>query len=440
MHILAIGLNHTTAPLVLRERLAFSEEEIRAFLAHLTGGEEHPDITEGVVLSTCNRIEVYAASAHADFERLEASLAGARNVSRAEIRPHLYRYRDADAARHLFAVAAGLDSLVLGEAQILGQVRRALALASEAGCTGALLNRLFQAAIHAGKRARAETAIGRNPASVSSLAASLAERVVHPLTEAQVVILGAGEMAELAVEALRKRGAHRICVVNRTLERARALAKRWGAEVETFENLPLVLRSADVLIASTGAAHIVLSAADIAEALRVRPERPLVLIDIAVPRDVDPAAATLPGVRLYDLDHLNTALERSFAERTAEIPRVRAILEEELSDFLRFLHAQSVLPLIVELHTRAEQIRRAELEKTLRRLPNLTDAERARVDTLTQALVNKLLDAPIRRLRAEAACPHGLEYAAVARGLFDLQSNGWCRFAGDDCSPSSAVN
>ncbi len=440
MHILAIGLNHTTAPLALRERLALSEEEIRALLAPLAGGERPAGINELVILSTCNRIEVYAACASADFEGLEMFLSGTRNMPLAEIRPHLYRYRDAEAARHLFEVAAGLDSLVLGEPQILGQVTRALTLASSAGCTGALLHRLFQAAIHAGKRARAETAIGRNPASIPSLAASLAERVFHPLSEAQVVVLGAGEMAELVIEALRKRGAGRICVVNRTLPRARALAERWNAEIETFENLSRVLRSADVLIAATAAAQLVLSAAEVAEALRTRPARPLVLIDIAVPRDIDPEAAALPGVRLYDMDRLNAALEHSLAARVAETRRVRAILEEELHDFLHFLHSLDMLPLIVALHTRAEQIRRAELEKTLRRLPNLSDSERARIDTLTQALVNKLLDAPIRRLRAEATCPHGREYATVARTLFDLPSDGLCHLSGESCSLPTALN
>jgi glutamyl-tRNA reductase len=313
--------------------------------------------------------------------------------------------------------------MVLGEPQILGQVLRALELARGQNTTGPLLNRLFQAAIHAGKRARTETNISRNPASVSSLAASLSEKSLQNISEAQIVILGAGEMAELAVEALRKRGADRILVVNRSLERAQNLIERWNAEATTFEHLDRALESADVVISSTGAPHIILEAEMISRAMRLRPQRPLALIDIAVPRDIDPEAANIPNVQLYNIDHLNAQLEYSLSERAAEVPHVKRILEEESSRFAEYLNSMHMLPIIADIRQQAETIRQMELQKTLNRLPDLTDAERVRIEAMTQALVKKILQEPTQRLRAEAVSPRAPEYAAVARNLFGLGDN-----------------
>ncbi len=420
MRILCLGLSHTNTPVSLREKLAFSEDAIRAALARLSCGQMASSIAEVVIISTCNRVEIYAASSKSTFAELEAFLSDVRGVAVHEFHSYLVRFKDMDAVRHLFDVAAGLDSLVIGEPQILGQITRDLELARGQNTAGPVLNRLFQSAIHAGKRARAETGISRNPASVSSLAASLAERVVRPLAGAQIVILGAGEMAELAVEALRKRGAKQILVVNRTLERAQALTQRWDAQAATFENLNTALASADILIASTGAPHTLISSEMVGEAMKLRTERPLVLIDIAVPRDIDPDAANIPHVKLYDMDGLNAQLEDSLAHRMNEVPQVKNILEEELAQYENYLQSLDMLPLIADMRQTAEIIRRAELEKTLRRLPDLTETERARVEAMTQALVKKILDAPTQRLRAEAASPHAPEYAAVARTLFNL--------------------
>ncbi len=420
MHITSIGLNHSTTPIALREKMAFSEEQVRAALARLSCGHVNvaSDIAELVIISTCNRIELYAVSSHPVFGELEMFFAESKGISRLELHPHLYRYSDIKAAAHLFDVAAGLDSLVIGEPQILGQITRSLELARGQNAAGPVLNRLFQAAIHAGKRARTETAIARNPASVSSLAASVAEKAIGEIKTASVVILGAGEMAELTVEALRKRGVEKIRVINRTLERAQMLASRWGADSATFESLEKSLAECDILISSTGAPHTLVSAEMVRAAHRTRP---LVLIDIAVPRDIDPDCADLPNVRLFDMDNLNAQLEHSLAEREAQVPQVRAILAEELDEFGAYLQSLEMLPLIAGLRQQAESIRQAELEKTLRRLPDLTEAERARIDALTQALVKKLLEKPTRRLHAEAAHPHAPEYAAVARTLFGLE-------------------
>ncbi|SRR6266496_179765 len=423
MHILCLGLNHNTAPLDLREKLALDENIVSIALARLACGHISTALNELVIISTCNRIELYATSNNLAFPELEVFLSEARNIPIDEFQPYLYRYQDMDVVRHLFEVAAGLDSLVIGEPQILGQVTRALELARGQNTAGSVLNRLFQAAIHAGKRTRTETAISRNPASVSSLAASLSERVVHKISEAQIVILGAGEMAELAVEALRKRGAQKILVVNRTLERAHALTQRWNAQATTFENLQSALTSADILISSTGAPHTLISSTMVNEAMGHRADRPLVLIDIAVPRDIDPDVANIPHVKLYDMDSLNAQLEHSLSERMAEVPQVKNILDEELQSFGEYLKSLDMLPLIADMHQNAEMIRQTELEKTLRHLPDLTDAERDHIEAMTQALVKKLLHAPTNRLRAEAASPHATEYAAIARRLFDLSDN-----------------
>ena len=423
MYILSLGLNHNTAPLNLREKLALDENKVRIALARLACGHIDSPLTELTILSTCNRVELYAASNRLAFVELEAFLSDISGVPLDQFKPYLYSYQDMDAIRHLFEVAAGLDSLVIGEPQILGQVTRALELARGQNTAGSNLNRLFQAAIHAGKRARTETAITRNPASVSSLAASLSERTVCKISEAQIVILGAGEMAELAVEALRKRGAQKIMIVNRTLERAQGLVRRWEAEATTFENLLNALGSADILISSTGAPHTLISLQMVKEVMEHRPGRPLVLIDIAVPRDIDPQVTQLPHVMLYDVDSLNARLEHSLAERLAEVPQVRQILEEELGLFGEFWRSLDMLPLIADIHQNAESIRQTELEKTLRRLPNLTEAERQHIEAMTQALVKKLLHAPTHRLRTEASSPQASEYAAFARTLFNL-SNG----------------
>ena len=440
MPILCLGLNHTTTPIKLREQLSLNDDAIRSALSRLACGHLSSSITELVILSTCNRIELYAASSELAFMELEAFLSEICDVPADEFRAYQYRLQDLGVAQHLFDVAAGLDSLVLGEPQILGQIVHALELSRGQNLAGPLLNRLFQAALHAGKRVRTETGISRNPASVSSLAAAMAEQVVQPIVDAQVVILGAGEMAELAVEALRKRGVKRILVINRTLERAHALADRWNAQAATFENIDAALVSADILISSTGAPHTILSAEMVRQAMEERERRPLFLIDIAVPRDIDPDTANIPNVKLYDIDNLNAKLEHSLAERMEQVPQVRSILEEEIHEFAEYLKSLDMLPIIADIRQQAEAIRQEMLEKTLRRLPDLTEVERERIEALTLALVKKILHAPTHRLRSEATCPHAPEYAAVARTLFGLQKDGLCSLSGQSCPIPTAAD
>lgn len=424
MHIHCLGLNHETADVSLREKLAFSEEKIKASLSRLgCGNGSQPDsVTEMVILSTCNRVEIYAVSPHSDFKALENFLSEVQDVPVNEVSPHLYRYLDHQAIEHLFRVAAGLDSLVLGEPQILGQVMSAFELARGQDSAGPVISRLFQSALHTGKRARSETAISHNPASISSVAIRLAEEYVTNIAGAQVTIIGAGEMAELAVESLRKRGVTRIQVVNRTLTRALELAKKWGGSALTFEKLPDALQQADILITSTGAPHTLIYADNVRAVMQTRSNRPLVIIDIAVPRDVDVEVGEIFGVSLFDIDMLNQHLESSLARREREVPLVEKILEEELQAFMSYLHTLDVVPLIAEMRQQAEAIRQTELEKTLRHLPDLTPAERKRLEALTQALVKKILHHPISRLRSEAGTPMAADYAATARNLFGLEA------------------
>jgi glutamyl-tRNA reductase len=441
MQIISLGLNHTSAPIHLRERLAFDEEQTRASLARLACGQINTAFSELVILSTCNRIEIYAASNQLAFADLEAFLLDTRGLSAQELHPHIYRLHEMDAVRHLFRVAAGLDSLVIGEPQILGQITRALELARGQNAAGPVLNRLFQAAIHAGKRARTETAISRNPASVSSLAASVAEKTLGHIKTAKVAVLGAGEMAELTVEALRKRGVEKIQVINRTLERAQEMAKRWGAESATYEFIEQALSETDIVISSTSAPHIILTSDLIEKAMQTRVHQPLVLIDIAVPRDIDPDAANILGVKLFDIDGLNAQLEDSLTRRMDEVPHVKQILDEELIEFENYLNSLEMLPIIADIHQQAESIRMAELEKTLRRMPDLTDLERERIEALTRSLVKKILDRPTRRLRDESTCPHAPQYATVARTLFGLKHDtGLCGISGEACPIAEAAD
>jgi glutamyl-tRNA reductase len=392
-------------------------------------------VSELVILSTCNRLELYAAMAasgghgagplpaeapDAWFEPLLAFVAETRGLDLAGLYDRFYRLAGPTAVEHLGRVAAGLDSMILGEPQVLGQVADAYALARAQGAAGPVLSALFQAAIRAGKRARTETGISRNPATLSSVAVKLAERVVGPLSERQVLVVGAGEMAELAVEALRARGAGQLTVVNRTHARAAALAERWGAAALTFERLTEAVAAADIVLTSTDAPHFIITAEVARLALAARPARPLLFIDIAVPRDVDPAVRDLPNTHYYDIDALEHSLNGSVAQRQQEVPRVAAIVAAEMQAFAEWLRRLEVAPVIADLRAKAEAIRRAELDKTLRRLPHLGPEERQHIETLSEALVNKLLHDPTLRLKAGAGTSQAEHYAAALRELFVL--------------------
>ncbi len=420
-HILCFGLNHRTAPLALRERLALDAVQTRATLSRYGFGRaNNGPITELVLLSTCNRVEVYACCSRADFQPLIGLLTETSEVPADTISAHAYTLADGHAVRHLLRVAAGLDSMVLGEPQILGQVAEAHTLALRGGSSGLILSRLFQAALHSGKRVRHETGIIARSANVSAVAVHLVASQVPDLAYAQVLVLGSGEMAELAVEALRKRSVHNITVVNRSVARAEELAGRWGASARPYEALAEEISRADVVISSTGAPHAVIHRDMVVDAMARRPGRPLVMIDTAVPRDIDEDVANLPNVRVYDLDQLNAHVNRSVEQRQAQVPAAEAIVGEEIEVFEVWLRSLAVRPLVRELRQQAELARQAEVEKTLRRMNGRGGVTAEEIEALTRALVNRLLDSPTRVLKAKSDSGEGSRFALAARELFDL--------------------
>jgi glutamyl-tRNA reductase len=425
MHIHCLGVNHQIASLSLREKLAFTEEEIQAVYFYWRRNKDRlmPPVDEILILSTCNRMEFYAIAERWEFASLEGFLCTNRKISPRNLEGHLYRLKDEEAVDHLLQVAAGLDSLVLGEPQILGQVARSFQMAQEQDAIGPVLSHLFQTALHAGKRARSETAISESPSSIASAAIRLVEDVIPNLHEAAIGILGAGEMAELVGRALQKRGGRRFSIINRSTQRAIALAARLDGEAVSFSQLPEQLEKLDVLITSTNAPDPLITFEMVRLAMARRRKHRLALIDIALPRDVEITVKDIPGVHLQDLDSLQRFLEQSLADRKEEIPRVDAILAEEKEDFMGYLTTLEVLPLISAIHQQAESIRKAELEKTLRHLPNLSVEDRKRLDALTSALVKKLLHAPINHLREEAGTPHAMQAALAARSLFGLEGS-----------------
>jgi glutamyl-tRNA reductase len=422
MHILCLGLNHHTAPVELRERLTFSPTALKAALARWGCGDgaRPAGTAEGAILSTCNRLEVYAVAHDVEAaDGLRAFLAEARRLS-ADLSLPFYTYVDEMAVQHLFRVAAGLDSMILGEPQILGQVLEAYEAARGQGAAGPVLAALFRRAAHAGKRARTETAISHSAATVSSVAVALAGQVFGSLSGCSVLVLGAGEMAELAARALIVRGAPPPTVVNRSFERARELAETWGGEALSFEWLGEALARADIVIAATAAPHVIVDVPRVEAALAARGDRPLFLIDIAVPRNVDAAVGRLPGVHLYNIDDLEALVEDHLNGRRREIPRVEEIVAEEVGEFMAWFKALDVVPIIAELRQRSEEVRQAEVARALRRLGDVSERERQIIEMMSQSLVNKLLHAPTERLKVEAGNGQAVLYAEVARALFNL--------------------
>ncbi len=418
--VVCVGLSYRNATVELLERVSVPTEALAEALRELsdTQGEEHREL---VVLSTCNRVEIYGIRPEL-VSTASAYLARRSGLPSAAIERTLTVYSGQEAARHLFRVACGLDSLVMGESQILGQVESAYAAAQGFGCAGSIMTALFQTAIRCGKRARNETGIGRSAENISSAAVRLAESYVGDLAAARVLVVGSGEMGRLAVRTLHTRGAERIDLVNRHYEHAAKVARRWGAKAHLFQNLPCLLATSDVVVSSTSAPHPIISAEMVRRAIEERQGRPLVLIDIAVPRDIDPESASIPGVHLFDVDALKSLETAEEGPTTAEVPAVEGIIGEELAAAQVKMAEIALRPVIAELWQRAGAIRSEVLAHTRSRLPGLDEEGWAQVEGLAQALVNKLLHAPATRLRSEAANGHASDYAEALRYLFDLHA------------------
>ncbi len=408
MHITLIGISHKTAPVAVRERFAFSPEELPKALPRFGGA--------AVLLSTCNRTEVYLTAHHpiaaGSVIALLRELKGGADVPD----DAFYHLAGNDAARHLFRVAAGIESMVLGEAEILGQVRVAFSAATAANTHNAVLSQLFHEAIRVGRRARSETQIGRHAVSVSSTAVALAKRTLGELSSRTVLVVSAGEAGKLAARNLAKHGASRLLVTSRNRNRARELAADLGGEPVAFDRLGAAMAEADIVISSSAAPDFLIGTREVRQALASRDGRPLLLIDIAVPRDVDPAVRELPQVHLYDIDDLKAVVEENRNSRRQEVASVERIIDEGLARFTAWLRARGVVPTVAALRERADTVREAELARTLRRLPDLTVKERAAVEAMANALIKKLLHDPIGRLKG----PDGERYVGVLRELFAL--------------------
>jgi glutamyl-tRNA reductase len=420
MSLLLIGISHRVAPVELRERVALGIDEAAALARELAEAAG-----EAVCLSTCNRTELYLAGEETlpdAAARAVTALTERAGLEETDLRAVLYRLEDEAAGIHLFRVAAGLDSMVPGEGEILGQVRDAF----EAGTTGPLLDRLFSQAIHAGKKVRTETAIAESPASVSSAAAALAEQVFGDLGGCRVLLVGAGKIGELAARNLVSRGAEIAAVANRSLDKAAEFADRFGARAVTLEDAAGELARVDVVLSSTSAPGHVLTRTDVERALPQRKGRPLFLIDIAVPRDLDPAIHELDGCYLYDIDDLESVVAQSLAGRRREAGRAEEIVLDEAERFRAWQASRDVVPAIASLRALAEQIRESELERARTRLDRLTEAERRAVEAVTSRIVDKLLHGPTVKMKEAAAGADGAVYADALRHLFGL---------GDDAAP-----
>lgn len=421
--VVCVGASFRTAAIELRERLSIAPEVASATLARLGCGRDGrpAGVSELVILSTCNRVELYAAGGAGGSSVLLELLCEGTGVGRDELRGAVYELKGGDAVRHLCRTAAGLESMVIGEPQILGQVSEAYALALAHGAAGHAMGALFRGAIRAGRRARAETAINRNPATVSSVAVKLVSDTLGDLAGAKVVVLGAGEMAELALAALHYQGAADICVVSRTREHAEQLSSRFGGRTEPFERLQAAVDQADVVITSTSAPHHVISRQMVASAMARRPARRLAIVDIAVPRDVEPGVEQVDGVCYCDLDDLQRHVSETLVERELEIPRVEAIVEEEAAACAESLRQLQVQPLIADLRAHTESVRLAALDRSRRYFSHLSEADHRRIEAFSESLVNRLFHEPMLRLRQEARAGQVAGYAMALRHLFDLQ-------------------
>ena len=418
MSILVVGVNHRSGPLPLLERVTIAPEYLGKAV---TGLAQRDNVREAVVLSTCNRTEVYVVAElfHGAYGDVRDLLCELGDLSVDELTPHLYSQHDTAAVTHLFEVAAGLDSAVLGETEILGQVRSAWEIAQSEGAARTTLNQLFRSALSTGKRARHETGIARGTASISHAAVEMIGDIVGDLAGRRVLVVGAGSMGEGVAVALHRAGGADILVANRTAERGAALADRVGGVAVGFDRLAEAVAAADVIVAGTGADQTLLTRALVAQA-RGGSSRPLHIVDIGVPRNVDPTVAELAGVALSNLDDLRDWVDRGLSHRASEAERVRVIVGEEVERFLVESTARQAAPLVAAMHEAADRVRVGEIERFASRLGGLDAHQRDSVEALTRAIVAKLLHEPSVRLKTQAGTPQGERNAAAVRDLFDL--------------------
>ncbi len=420
--LLAIGVSHKTAPLELREKMALTEGHAAGILGELVAAEV---VQEAATISTCNRTEIYlyATDGVAAESIALAALAREADIRPTELVGHLYSLRGSEAAEHLFVVTAGLDSMIIGEAEIQGQVKRSYELALVEGATGPVLNRLFRGALAAGKRARTETRISEGTLSVPQVAVELAQRTLGDLVSRRVLVVGAGETAELTAKALAARGVEAVFVANRRYDRAIGLAQRFGGKAVRFEELPEQMVAADIVAASTSSPHHVIERDELAEVMAAREGRPLLLIDLAVPRDIHPDCREVPGVTLQDMDDLQSVAERNASGREGEAERARSVLRAELGRFERWHSTQEVTPTIAALRTRADEIVERVLAENESRWEGVTDKDRERLQAMARAIASRILHEPTLRLRRSGDDEAAYQQVAALRELFGLDAD-----------------
>jgi glutamyl-tRNA reductase len=420
VHLLLVGISHRTAPIELRERLDFQARGVQHALRLLAA---RATTDEAVILSTCNRAEIYAVCNDPGPTRadLVTFLSEFHGVDGATLAPHLDSATDLDAAGHLFRVAAGLDSLVVGEPQILGQVKEAHGSASEAQTAGPILNRLFHSSFAVGKRVRTETGLGSGAVSVSFAAVSLAKKIFGNLKDRSVLVVGAGEMGKLTAVHMRSQGVDRVTIISRTMATAARTAEAiGGALAAAWDDMDAVLASSDIVITATGSASPILSKGRIEALMRTRRNRPLFIIDIALPRDVEPAAGEIEQVFLYNIDDLQATVRENLARRETEVASAQAIVADEVQKFAAWLRSRGAIPTVVALRQRFEQVRRSELERLEPKLASLSPEARGRVEEITRLLVEKLLLMPTEQLKALGDADTVTAYSEALTRLFGL--------------------
>ena len=400
MSILLVGVNHKTAPVEIRERLAFNDEACADGLRHLVDGEV---VREGLIVSTCNRVEILSATTPEQMEssagRLAQFLDASGQLPAGFLNSYLYRHTDEDAVRHLFRVASSLDSMVVGEPQVLGQVRRAYSVAVEAGTAGRVLNRLVHHTFRVAKRVRNETGIAANAVSISYMAVELGKKIFDSLKGCTVLLVGAGEMAELSARHLVNAGASRVLIVNRTEEAARQIADEFGAVTVPFDQLDAALSEADVVICSTGAPTYVLTETQARHALARKRNRPTCMIDISVPRNIDPAVAKVPNVFLFDIDDLESVITSNIREREREAERAELIVQSEVMQFQQTLRLMDIGPTIGAMREKFQEVARSEMIRQRKRLGVLTKEQEMAIEALLLSTVNKISHPIINQMR-----------------------------------------
>ncbi len=423
MDFIVVGLSHKSAPVAVREKVSFAGEKLAAGLAEI---RERPTVSEATIVSTCNRVEVYAVTpgeCEAAREDIFAFLSLFHDVPRDQLDPHLYELHGTDAIRHVFRVASSLDSMMVGEPQILGQVKDAYSCASKVGSTGHMMNRLIQSAFSVAKRVRTETRVASAAVSISFAAVELARKILGELPGKAVMLIGAGEMAELAARHLLNNGVGHLMVVNRTYERAEKLAESFGGSAIRWEDLAQQLEMADIVISSTGAPHVVIDKPLMQGIIKRRRNRPVFLIDIAVPRDIAADVNDIENVYSYDIDDLQGVVDSNLKTREKEAARAEEIVREEVDSFLAYLGSREAFPAIVRLREWAEAVRAAEVEKTLRRMEGLSPADRERLEAMTRSLVAKLVHPPTAALKRAHRSKDGVQLGEAVRRIFPFSDD-----------------